>query len=123
MTALHFEPRPWTSPCALCGAEIPLDQTLTLANEDRDAVCDDCAARLDPNAARALKVVRQADDEWWETVGSEPTDPRRLGDAGEYLRHLAAGVAALVEFYDPERPVDPHVLSAERPWSPHDAAG
>jgi hypothetical protein len=96
---LHVEPRPWTSPCAECAAEIPLDQTVTLANLDRDAVCDDCAQTADPQAHRALEVLRAIDDGWWASAGHEPHRPEARAVAAAYLRHVAFGVTQIFEFY------------------------
>jgi hypothetical protein len=97
---LHVEPRPWTSPCAECAAEIPLDQTVTLANPDRDAVCDDCAQEIDPQAWQALEVLRAIDDGWWAIAkrDGQPGTPAADG-ANTYLRHVASGIAELAEWY------------------------
>lgn len=95
---LHFEPRPWTSPCFLCGADLPSDHGVTLAASDRDAVCDGCAAVVDPQAAAALPVLREIDAAWWRNArGDRSLAPD--GAASTYLHAVASGVAALVEFY------------------------
>lgn len=96
---LHVEARPWTSPCAECAAEIPLNQTVTLANPDRDAVCDGCAQQIDPEAHRALEVLRAIDDDWWAAAGREPHSPGSRAAAAAYLRHVAFGVTRIFEFY------------------------
>jgi hypothetical protein len=97
---LHVEPRPWTSPCAECAAEIPLTQTVTLANPDRDAVCDTCAEAADPQAWQALTVLRAIDDAWWATAkrDGQPGTPN-ASEANAYLRHVAFGITQLFEFY------------------------
>lgn len=96
---LHFEDRPYTSPCALCPADIPLDQTVSLADEQRNTVCDDCAQQIDPRQYAALKVLRQVDDGWSAIAGGAPYEPQALADAAAFVRHVAAGAAVLAEFY------------------------
>jgi hypothetical protein len=93
---LHFEPRPWTSPCAVCSGDVP--NTITFATSDHDAVCDGCAEGLIPQAPEALKALRAIDAAWWRFAEGD----RRLGPAGDaaaYLQNVAAGVASLVAFY------------------------
>jgi len=95
---LHFEPRPWTSPCTMCGNAIPNDHTVTLAASDRDAVCDECTLQIDPQAYEALKILRAVDAGWWRAA----KQTRQVGpdsDASTFLRNVASGVALLLEFY------------------------
>lgn len=106
-TPLHFEPRPWTSPCSVCGDPLSEDHTATLATESGDAVCDGCAEKLDPMMGRALKVLRQVDNAWWRiTSRGVWFDSSRVPDANAYLAHVAAGIAALAEYYRPDREPD-----------------